>query len=219
MAITAKGLNTLLGKAKPFAVGIIAGLLVGIIGTIVAFTYNPPDAEPQHDVDAHILFGEIAQISELATAAETYTVVEKVEKSNDKLFNLVDIPFTDNFFILSYKGTIKAGINLEEAKVTAEGERVVVKLPAATILSDAIDTSSFAVLHEQTSVFSPVHVEDVTKYIDKTRQEAEAASIGGKMMEEARSNAETAIRALLEPSLPEGYTVEFAELPSGDAAN
>lgn len=213
MVITAKKLNDLGKKAKPFVVGIIAGLLVGIIGTIVAFTYNPPDREPNHEVDAHILFGEIAQISELATASETYTVVEKVEKTNDKIFDLIDIPFTDNFFILSYKGTIKAGVNLDEAKVTAEAEKVIVGLPAATILSDAIDTSSFAVLHEQAGVFSPIHVEDVTQYIDETRQEAEAASVGGKMLEEARANAESSICALLEPSLPEGWAIEFVDLP------
>ena len=44
---------------------------------------------------------EISQINELATASQTYTVVEKVE-SNSKLFDTIDIPFSENFFILTY---------------------------------------------------------------------------------------------------------------------
>lgn len=196
-------------KSKLFAGGLAIGLLIGVIATFVAFTYNPPDKEPvEPEVNVAVLLADVKQINELATASETYTVVEKVEKKNDKLFDLIDIPFTDNFFILAYTGTIKAGVNLEQAEIAPSGKTVKVLLPQPTILSDTLNTDSFEVLHEQSGVFSPIHVDDVTEYLDKSQQEAEAAAVSGSVLQEAQENAKTSVQAIIEAALPEGYTVE-----------
>lgn len=196
-------------KSKLFGGGLAIGLAVGIVATIVAFTYNPPDKEPaEPEVNIAALFEDVKQINELATASEDYTVVEKVEKKNDKLFDLIDIPFTDNFFILAYKGTIKAGVNLDNAGIESAGSTVTVSLPAAEILSDDLDTGSFKVLHEQSGVFSPVHVDAVTEYLDRSQQEAEAAAVRGEVLQEAQTNAEESVKALLGAALPDGWTVE-----------
>ena len=157
---------------------------------------------------------EISQINELATASQTYTVVEKVE-SNSKLFDTIDIPFSENFFILTYMGELKAGVNLDEAQIALEGTTVKVSLPQATILSDAIDTTSFKVLHEQNNFLNPIGVEDVTQYIDESRQEAEAAAISGEVLNEAQENAVSSIEALLGAALPEGYTIEVSSAVQG----
>ena len=105
-------------------------------------------------------------------------------------------------------GELKAGVNLDEAQVALEGTTVKVSLPQATILSDAIDTTSFKVLHEQNNFLNPIGVEDVTQYIDESRQEAEAAAISGEVLNEAQENAVSSIEALLGAALPEGYTIE-----------
>lgn len=194
-------------KAKLVGIGAIVGLVIGAFSVFMLFTYNPPDNQDEPNVDISLLMSEITQINELATASQMYTVVEKVA-SNSKLFDTIDIPFSENFFILTYTGTVKAGVNLDEAQISLDGTTVKVELPQATILSDAIDTSSFNVLHEQNNVFNPISVEDVTQYIDKSRQEAEAAAISGEVIAEAQANAESSIRALLEAALPEGYTLE-----------
>ena len=178
----------------------------GVVVTLL-FTYNPPDQREGDEVDAAILMEEIAQISELATAEQSYTVAEKVSSSNT-LFDLVDIPFTEKFFILTYAGSIKAGVNLDDASIAVEGTTVRVTLPPAQILSDAIDTESFKTLHEQEGLFNPLHVDDVTQYLDKTRQEAEAAALAGDVLAEAQANAEESVRALL-GAVPEGYAIEF----------
>lgn len=198
-------------KAKYIGGGLLIGLLVGIAVTFTLLTYNPPDEpEPEPQLDVAVLLADVKQISELATASETYTVVEKVEKKNDKVFfDLIDVPFTDNFFILAYEGTIKAGVNMDEVQISLDGKTVRVAVPQAAILSDAIDTSSMRVLHEQTGMFSEIHVDDVAQYLDKSRQEAEAAAVSGTVLQEAQENAEVSIRAILEAALPEGYGIEF----------
>lgn len=199
-------------RMKLVGLGAAIGLIVGAFSVFMLFTYNPPDKQNEPDVDISIMLSEISQINELATASQTYTVVEKVE-SNNRLFDAVDIPFTDNFFILTYTGEVKAGVNLDEAQISLEGATVKVALPQATILSDAIDTTSFNVLHEQNNVFNPISVEDVTQYIDTSRQEAEAAAISGEVLTEAQANAESSISTLLSASLPEGYNIEFEPGP------
>ena len=93
--------------------------------------------------------------------------------------------------------------------MSLEGTTVKVVLPQATVLSDAIDTSSFNVLHEQNNFINPIGVEDVTQYIDESRQEAEAAAISGEVLSEAQANAESSIRTLLGAALPEGYAIEI----------
>lgn len=193
---------------KSFVGGVVVGLVVGAVVVTLLFTYNPPDQREGDEVDAAILMEEIAQISELATAEQSYTVAEKVSSTNT-LFDLVDIPFTEKFFILTYTGSIKAGVNLDDASIAVEGTTVRVTLPPAQILSDAIDTESFKTLHEQEGLFNPLHVDDVTQYLDKTRQEAEAAALAGDVLAEARANAEESVRALLGAALPEGYAIEF----------
>ena len=52
-------------------------------------------------------------------------------------------------------------------------------------------------------------MDDVTQYLDKTRQEAEAAALAGDVLAEAQANAEESVRALLGAALPEGYAIEF----------
>ena len=198
-------------KSKLVLIGVVIGLAIGIIGTFTAFTYNPPDEpEAELQVDVAVLLADVKQISELATASETYTVVDKVEKKNDKVFfDLIDVPFTSNFYILAYKGTIKAGVNMDQVQIAADGKTVRVSVPTATILSDEIDTNSFKVLHEQADVFSPIHVDDVTQYLDTSKQEVEAAALSGTVLQEAQENAEISIRAILEAALPDGYAIEF----------
>ena len=192
-------------KAKLIGIGAAIGLVIGAFSVFMLLTSNPPDKQQEPNVDVAVLMSEISQINELATASQTYTVVEKVE-SNSKLFDTIDIPFSENFFILTYMGELKAGVNLDEAQVALEGTTVKVSLPQATILSDAIDTTSFKVL--QNNFLNPIGVEDVTQYIDESRQEAEAAAISGEVLNEAQENAVSSIEALLGAALPEGYTIE-----------
>lgn len=195
-------------KAKLIGIGAAIGLVIGAFSVFMLFTYNPPDRQEEPNVDVEVLMEEIVQINELATASQSYTVVEKVE-SNSRLFDTIDIPFSENFFILTYTGEVKAGVNLDEVQVSLEGTTVKVVLPQAAVLSDAIDTSSFNVLHEQNNFINPIGVEDVTQYIDESRQEAEAAAISGEVLSEAQANAESSIRTLLGAALPEGYVIEI----------
>lgn len=217
-----KAFKDKIDKNKKFLKGLTMGLVAGIIVTAaiaVAIALRPdPVTEPAdaNGPDTVVMLSQISQISELATVEQSYTICEKVTSTN-RLFDMVDIPFTENWFILAYNATLKAGINLEHTQVRVEGTTVYVTIPDAQILSNEIHTDSFKVLHEQNNIFNDIEVADVTSYIDQSRCDAEAAALEGDLLDKAESNAKDAIVGLISPTLPEGYAVEFTS-PSADTA-
>lgn len=155
-------------------------------------------------------WSEISQINELATASQTYTVVEKVE-SNSKLFDTIDIPFSENFFILTYMGELKAGVNLDEAQVALEGTTVKVSLPQATILSGC---------HRHDQLQGAARTEQLPQPHRRRGRHAVhrrvAPRSGGCRHQRPRCSTRprrTPSRPLKRysvPALPEGYTIEVS---------
>lgn len=105
-------------------------------------------------------------------------------------------------------GELKAGVNLDEAQVALEGTTVkgVAAAGDHPVGCHRHDQLQGAARTEQLP--QPIGVEDVTQYIDESRQEAEAAAISGEVLNEAQENAVSSIEALLGAALPEGYTIE-----------
>ena len=195
---------------------LVIGVVLGFWGASVALDFeNPPD-EPKERVvvDITVLQEGIAKASELTSAKQLYTVVEKVEKT-DKLFGKIDLPITKSSFILVYSGVVHAGVDLEDAVVSLDEatDTVVVTLPSAEILVNAANADTYRVLDEENNILNPIKVEDVTNYLSESQHAAEKAAAEGEVLAEAQENAEDVIRAMLETALPEGYTVVFEVLP------
>ena len=111
-------------------------------------------------IDTVVLQNQLSEIRELATVTYAYTNMAQFESSND--FYGVKIPFTTKSFILTYDGTVKAGVDLDGAEVSVSGTTVTITLPEAEILSHEIDEDSMEVFDEKTSIFNPFTVEDFT---------------------------------------------------------
>ena len=109
-------------------------------------------------IDTVVLQNQLSEIRELATVTYAYTNMAQFESSND--FYGVKIPFTTKSFILTYDGTVKAGVDLDGAEVSVSGTTVTITLPEAEILSHEIDEDSMEVFDEKTSIFNPFTVED-----------------------------------------------------------
>ena len=113
-------------------------------------------------IDTVVLQNQLSEIRELATVTYAYTNMAQFESSND--FYGVKIPFTTKSFILTYDGTVKAGVDLDGAEVSVSGTTVTITLPEAEILSHEIDEDSMEVFDEKTSIFNPFTVEDFTSF-------------------------------------------------------
>ena len=130
-------------------------------------------------IDTVVLQNQLSEIRELATVTYAYTNMAQFESSND--FYGVKIPFTTKSFILTYDGTVKAGVDLDGAEVSVSGTTVTITLPEAEILSHEIDEDSMEVFDEKTSIFNPFTVEDFTSFQSdqKAAMEEKRASGGG----------------------------------------
>ena len=158
-------------------------------------------------IDAVVLQNQLTEIRELATVTYAYTNMAQFENSND--FYGVKIPFTTKSFILTYDGTIKAGVDLEAAEVSISGDTVTVTLPEAEILSHEIDEDSVEGFDEKTSIFNPFTVEDFTAFQADQKAAMEERALSSGLLEEARAKAVSGVEQLLSAALPESCTLEI----------
>lgn len=86
---------------------------------------------------ASTVFARIVKQNELVAVSQNYTVVDKAEDAN-QLFG-IDIPFTGNSFWYRYTGTLKAGVNLENATYELADTQITVTLEEPYIISNTPD--------------------------------------------------------------------------------
>ncbi|WP_295859978.1 DUF4230 domain-containing protein [uncultured Oscillibacter sp.] len=157
--------------------------------------------------DAVVVENQLTQISELASVSWSYTNMAQFESSNE--FYGMAVPFTTKKFILSYDGKIKAGVDLSRAEVSVSGTEVTVRLPEAEILSHEIDEDSVEIFDEKTSIFNPFTVEDFTAFQADQKAAMEEKALAKGLLTEGLQQARASVRALVEPSLPEGWTLRM----------
>lgn len=197
----------LLSNVKFAAVGLVVGLVLGAGGMIFLQNYNPPD--PPEQVDrASIVFERIVAQNEMVSVSQRYNITDKATDTV-KLFDIIEVPWVANSFWYRYVGTIKAGVNLEDATYRQEGSTIYVALGEPCVISNTPDMSESGVLEENSSIFNPIHVEDVDLFQAQCFARSESEAIEGGLLEEARMNAEGNVRAMFIAALGDEYTVEF----------
>lgn len=163
-------------------------------------------------VTEDILKERLQTIGELATAKYYYTNMGRYE--NTLQLGGKDIPFTQKMFIISYDGTIKAGVQVKDIRVTLDGRKIRVTIPAAQILSHEVDMQSVTVFDEKNSIFNGLATGDVTKFLDEQNSLMEERAVESGILADAQENAEVSLRALYGAMLSErkadeeGYTLE-----------
>ena len=196
-----------LKTAKTLLLGAVLCIVVACACFVGGRLSAGSGSETPH-LDAVVLESQIRDISELASVTYTYTNMAQFESSND--FYGVKIPFTTKSFILTYDGTIKAGVDLSQATVDVEGNTVRITLPQAAILSHEIDEDSVEVFDEKTSIFNPFTVEDFSSFQADQKTAMEEKALGKGLLDEAQAKAEASVRQLLSPALPEGTELDVS---------
>ncbi len=153
---------------------------------------------------------ELENIGELATQVAFYTNVQKLNEAQE-LFGW-KVPFTESQYIFSYDGTIKAGYNFEEIVLDVDilKKVITVTLPEIIVISNEIDESSFIIYDEQTSIFTPLKLEEVNQSLAQIREQALEKAVERGLYLDTRENAKLLITGFLAGAydLTE-YTIEF----------
>lgn len=183
---------------------LIVGILIGAVllggGWLLGKTSGGGSRE-NVEISAIVLQNKIFAMSELAVVTYTYTELGQYESSKE--FYGVKMPFTTNRFLLTYDGVIKAGIDMTEVKVDVDQgvKTVTVILPQAEILSHEIDEDSVKIYDEKTSIFNAFTIEDYTSFYADQKKTVEKKARDKGLLTEAQTQAENAVRQLLDPVL------------------
>lgn len=183
---------------------LIVGILIGAAllggGWLLGKTSGGGSRE-NVEISAIVLQNKISAMSELAVVIYTYTELGQYESSKE--FYGVKMPFTTNRFLLTYDGVIKAGIDMTEVKVDVDQgvKTVTVTLPQAEILSHEIDEDSVKIYDEKTSIFNAFTIEDYTSFYADQKKTVEKKARDKGLLTEAQTQAENAVRQLLDPVL------------------
>lgn len=193
-----------LKTVRTLVLGVILCAAVGL-GCFLAGRAAADAAAQPPQIDAVVLQSRLTEISELAVVDYHYTNMAQFENGSD--FYGMRIPFTTKRFILTYDGEIKAGIDLEKARVEVEESAVTVRLPEAEILSHEMDADSVEIFDERSSIFNPFTVEDFAAFQAEQKGAMEDKALESGLLDEAQAKARAHVQLLLSAALPEGYTL------------
>lgn len=152
----------------------------------------------------------LKNIGELSTQAGYYTNVQVISDYRE-VFG-VDIPFTQNKYIFSYDGIVKAGVNFSEIEVNVDDitKTIVVTLPEIKILSNEIDEESLEVYDETKNIFNPLKLDDINLAFVTLKERAQENAIENGILENAQVNAENLVKGFLQGMFDlSKYAVEF----------
>ena len=107
----------------------VVGIVLALAALAGAFFGGVRYSEARHEkekpvLDTVALAEDLVEISELATMEYAYTNTVKYDSYLD--FYGYRIPFTTNSFVISYDGSVKAGVDLSKAKINLEGELITI---------------------------------------------------------------------------------------------
>ena len=162
----------------------------------------------------------LSDIGEFATQAGYYTNVNTIKKP-DRTIAGVPIPGTSSRAIMTYSGTIRAGLDFSqiEISVNTEQKKVTLKMPATRILSNEIDLESCEIYDEFSNIFNQIDIRNYNESLGEMKTKAEAQARENGILEAARSNAEVLIGNMFKNAGgTEGYKLDFqwAEVQSDE---
>lgn len=202
--------NIQLPQGARLAVVLLIGIAVGSFGTIFFLNYNPKDevgGRPNESITA--VFGRIVEQSSMISAAQDYTFVEKATDAA-RLFDIIDIPFTENSFWYRYSGTVEAAVDLKDAQIETENETTLrISLPQPE-LSNKPDMDISGVLEEHNNLLNPIHVSDVDQLQRDCIERGNEQARKDGLLSEAKTNTQNNFQRLFDVAFGTGtYNIQI----------
>lgn len=204
-----------LGKSKKAIGGIIAIIL--FIG-IIFYAGMLFGSKNESEVTSTTIKNQLVEINELAVYSYEYS---KVGKFSDNLtFNGWDIPLTQKSFLITYNGTLKAGVNFKDSQIEIENRHIYISIPQSEILSHEIDENSIEVYDETNNVFNQISINDYKTFAKKEKNKVQKEAISNGILEKADERVKDILTTYLQsiPEIKEKYkiTVQIIEQKNTD---
>ena len=161
-------------------------------------------------ISSDIVKEQLLSVKELTTLKYNYTNMGSFENQND--FYGIKIPFTTKKFIISYDGTVSAGIDLDKTKVNIDenSKTINISLAKAKILSHEIDEDSLTIFDEKNSIFNQLKLEDFSDFRKNEMKKVEQNLLEKGFLDEANKKSRDAIVEILNlnPIIKDKYTIK-----------
>lgn len=196
-----------LGKSKKAIGGVIA-IIVLVIAIFFAGVHYASGSN-NDKITSTTIKNQLTEINELALYSYDYSKVGKF--SNKLSFNGWKIPLTQKNFIITYDGSIKAGIDLKQAKISIDNDQLNITLSAAKILSHEIDEKSIEVYDESSNIFNQISINDYKSFATKEKKKNEKEAISNGILEKSKTKAEQTLTTYLQaiPEIKDHYKLNI----------
>ena len=188
-------------KLKKNGISILIGGLALLIFLLIVLILSSQLREAKQELKeanaSHTINLRFEDIGELATQVAYFTNVQIISNSRN-VFG-IEVPFTQNKYIFSYDGVIRAGVDFTkvEYEIDHEAKKVCITLPEARIMGVDADEDSLRVYDETKNIFTPLKLEDIETSRKKMEEEAENQAINNGIKEAAYENAKILLRTFL----------------------
>ena len=146
----------------------------------------------------------LTESSELTTSKLQITGITDYSDTGVKLLNRSD-------FTMVYTAIIRAGVELDKVKVKADdlAKIIHITVPKAIIQDAKVAPESIKYYGEKFSLFNMNEKEDANKAQKLAEEDAKEEAVSTGILELADSQAQTLIKGILSPAIPEGYKLKF----------
>ena len=196
---------------KLIVIMIILVLAIGgfiFINNYPLFNFTPVNRTASLDISSTVK--QILPAAEFISLVYHYTDV--ITHSDAlRLFDRLNVPFTERRAIFTIDGIIKLGFNGENISINGFGETIIVNMPAIKIISHEVFPETVNIYDERTGLI-PYTIADSFAIQELQRHERERkVNENPSLFEQARSSAEHQFQRLLEniPGIKDEKKIEF----------
>lgn len=204
------------GMSKPVEKAVLRGLGLVLLAVAVVFGLLRLGVLPgqRTSVTSATIQSSFNDVAELSTQEYDFTDVGKYSEDNKEVLG-VEVPLTGSSFLVTYSGTVKAGIK-DASAVTVDvddsSRTVTVTAPAVQVLSTSIDPDTVTTYDQSLNPLNQTEVSDVTGFLSDQEQVEEDKAAAGGLLTKAQDRAEALlaeqVEATLKGSDQEDYTVK-----------
>jgi len=172
------------------------GLLVVILGIALFLKFSVKKPDPD------FIVGELKLASELTTAEISFKGWHDYKDDGVAILNKSN-------FLMTYSATARLGIDIKEVKVSVNNltKKVFIKIPKAELLEVKVDPKSIKYRDEKFSLFNFNSKEDANKAQSEVESKAFEYVNSLGILDMVDKQAETLIRGLVEPLVPDEYEI------------
>lgn len=120
-----------------------------------------------------------------------------------------NLPKSQSYYLITYDGILKLGVDLKKAKVSLSGDTISVNAGKLKVISHEIDEKSVDLYNESANVFTAITIKDQKGFEKKQKQNVINDAKGKGLYKEARAKARSMISTYLKavPQIKSNYKV------------